>query len=740
MRVVALLFGLALAAPGSARAGLEADGPAEVERHGVWTLTLVQRPAEGAPPTGNPWTTYFPRAEVVTPSGRTLTFDGFYFDVDTWQVRFAPDELGPHAFRVTLGEDQAKGSFEVFESGRQGFLRVHPDNPYRFVTDDGALFPAFGFGGCLAQNPVDPPAAPGAVPDDEGFWIDGFGDFDQDAYIRRTLLASGANLYRWSVYNCAWAPWDRIVDGVGDRYSIARGRWGDDWVRALRRHGIRVMMDMFGFGWNADRLESPLSAPIGEAATRPELAKAYVRYIVARYAAYVDVWEIGNESAPADAWISAVAGYIHEYDPYRQDAACRRPAVTRRCRHPISLSYARPDHPEIEIHAPHHYTDSDLRRDDLDVTEALFDGVPSEPQRFPMARYPKPVVFGEAGESSGGPRAESRAGARITAWTAFFNQATVVFWEFGYRFRDGTSPNFVLALDDDVRSSLHTQRDFHDLVDADARPPRGVPAPGQVSYRRAAEGVRVYDLAGATSTYAYLVSEGCARNRPVSGLALDVTFAAAGTAAWYDPSAGRFVGTFPVKEGRMRVTAPRFTCDLALVAKPAFRPLVRAGPDQRVRLEEGAAIRLRGRVLDVDSEAVTTAWRVLRGPEVTFGDAAAADTWARFTATGTYLLALEASDGTATARDTVTVEVSGRPVADAPPRVAPQRVTLRFRLDGDLTSLTVNGRSVQPSERGDLSLDFAVGEVPRRVVVEAVARDGSRVRRVVTLDAEAVSP
>ena len=98
-------------------------------------------------------------------------------------------------------------------------------------------------------------------------------------------------------------------------------------------------------------------------------------------------------------------------------------------------------------------------------------------------------------------------------------------------------------------------------------------------------------------------------------------------------------------------------------------PSVNAGADQAVTLPSAA--NLDGTVTDdgwpQPPGAVTTSWSRVSGPgTVTFGAASAVDTTASFSATGTYVLRLTASDGELTSGDDVTVVVSPAPANEAP--------------------------------------------------------------------------
>ncbi len=96
-------------------------------------------------------------------------------------------------------------------------------------------------------------------------------------------------------------------------------------------------------------------------------------------------------------------------------------------------------------------------------------------------------------------------------------------------------------------------------------------------------------------------------------------------------------------------------------------PLVDAGPDQMIELPAGA--QLSGTVSDdglPTGSELGIGWNVVSGPgAVSFGDSSAAVTAATFSAPGTYVLRLSASDGALSAADEVVV------VVNAPPNQAP---------------------------------------------------------------------
>jgi uncharacterized repeat protein (TIGR01451 family) len=109
------------------------------------------------------------------------------------------------------------------------------------------------------------------------------------------------------------------------------------------------------------------------------------------------------------------------------------------------------------------------------------------------------------------------------------------------------------------------------------------------------------------------------------------------------------------------------------VTHPNLPPVVSAGPPQTVQLPAGAT--LSGSASDDGfplPPALTVAWSLVTGPgSVVFGSPAAAQTSASFTAAGTYVLRLTASDGQLSSTSDVTVTVRAQVTQTARIALAP---------------------------------------------------------------------
>jgi len=261
---------------GGSSIGVEAGAGPSVGRYTVFELDVPYSETGVA----NVWDNVKVNAVFTSPSNKTITAHGFYLGTNDWKVRFAPAEIGPYSYHVTVsGGSTPKtidGSFNSVASAEKGFVRASTQNPLRLVYEsDGSLYNALGMGNCF-----DDPNGP-------NWGLDGGdtskGEASHYATGETYLTAMGGegklNIFRWSVNNCAPDLWQTIAP-TGNKYLTKEGVWGDQLAQILRKHGFRVYLDMFGW-------KQPFS---GQWQDTPSMdaVKRYVDYIVARYGAYVD--------------------------------------------------------------------------------------------------------------------------------------------------------------------------------------------------------------------------------------------------------------------------------------------------------------------------------------------------------------------------------------------------------------------------------------------------------------------
>jgi hypothetical protein len=483
-----------------------------ISRYSVFERTF-RRTSAGY---SNPWEQVSLTATFTSPSGRRTRVGGFYAGPDTWKVRFSPAQTGRWRWVARLADatqtQTIRGTLIVTSGKGHGFVRRSPYNRFRWIFADGSPYYPLGIGDCVRD------ANRSGSPFDD-FNVDATrGYVDIGTYLN-AYEPAGVNLFRWSVDNCAFSLYQRIAP-QGNVYLEREGNWGDRLVRELRTHGFRVYMSIFGF-----------NPPFANEASPEQInaVERYVKYVVDRYGASVDFWELMNEAQASPAWYTQIASYLRSVDPYH---------------HPIATSWERPDLPVIDVNAPHWYereseSDSDLR------TWNLFAA---------WKRAGKPVIVGEQGNSGQNWDDRSAVRMRLRAWTAFFSEGTLIFWNTS-GIKDYRSSAGNIYLGEEERSYLRVLQRFTRGFDARAHIVSvDVSAPARV---------RGYGLSGPREFGAYLHAF---RNQaaPTTGVRLTIRVRNPGSATWIDPADGRVLARSTVRRGTRQLAVPPFAVDVAL--------------------------------------------------------------------------------------------------------------------------------------------------------------------------------
>jgi len=332
--------------------------------------------------------------------GETFHIKGFYFDKNVWKVRFVPTSTGVWKWEITiknlLNTVTKSGSFDVKESTNIGFISISSKDPRSFVNDDGSRFEPIGFQDCTKDYNQDG--------DPLNQWFTGTENkpsVNQSADIAtsmeeymKTYEKSGFNLFRWGAENCSFPLW-KVLSTTGNRYGVNEGMWTDTLFSSLRSHGFHVWMSLFSFSL-------PFEGNISEVETQT-LLKQYMDYVVARYGGYVDVWELANEIKLDDELITFMSDYLKSIDPYHR---------------PITTSWERPDHKNIEISSVHWYSQECITCHENDLRHQITQN----------RNLKKPVVFTEQGNWHTSWDEFSALRLRIRLWVGFFEKMSYIYW------------------------------------------------------------------------------------------------------------------------------------------------------------------------------------------------------------------------------------------------------------------------------------------------------------------------
>jgi len=399
----------------------------------------------------NPFTEAELRARFTGPKGRKVDVTGFYSGGSEWKVRFVPDVVGAWRYEARLtGKGKpvkASGSFRCVKSDQHGFVRVSKKNPYRFEYDDGTPFYPIGqqLGSGVGETPgFDAP--------DHTAWV----TTDRETFMEAFTGATNLLRCQLGTGTTAGLALDLMAEQkTPDRYHLENCLRFDDSCRTVKRYGwsqiVILFQDMslwgggaktaFGGGLVRDSYKSLKSKQL------PNVER-YVRYVVARWAAYTDIWELFNEDsyAPND-FLAHLARVIREADPYD---------------HPVTTNYERPAEPWCEIVCPHEYMGSHAKEVPGHLSKEF--------ARFKS--FGKPVLYTEFG-NKGFLSNYDPVKWRLTVWTCFMNEGGMLFWNMSGRRTVGSAEakgNSNAYLGPESRKAFRVLNDFTRELPVTMRP------------------------------------------------------------------------------------------------------------------------------------------------------------------------------------------------------------------------------------------------------------------------------
>ena len=268
----------------------------KVERWGIFEISL-----EG-PKDGNPFIDAKFSAEFKC-KNRILEVDGFYDGDGIYRVRFMPDTLGSWTYLTKSNEDEldgVSGQFKCVEPspGNHGPVRVR--NVYHFAYADGTPFFPVGTT-CYA-------------------WIHQGEELERQTL--ETLKKSPFNKLRMCVF-----PKHYVFNLNEPVYHPFEGSLSKGWDFArfnpdFFRHLEQRISDLLALGIEADVILFHPYDRWGYSTMDQETDERYLRYIVARLAAFRNVWwSLANEydlmkTKKMEDW-DRFFQIIQEKDPYQ---------------------------------------------------------------------------------------------------------------------------------------------------------------------------------------------------------------------------------------------------------------------------------------------------------------------------------------------------------------------------------------------------------------------------------------
>ncbi len=314
-----------------------------VERWGVFEISLP------GPTAGNPFADVRLGAHFRY-SHRVIDVDGFYDGEGTYRVRFMPDEIGEWSYTTTSNVpalDAKTGSFTAVapSAGNHGPVRVRYTS--HFGYEDGTPYVPIGTT-CYA-------------------WIHQGDKLEEQTLA--TLRSAPFNKMRMCVFPKSYAynanepvyyPFERDAAGKNDL-----ARFNPKFFQHLEKR----IRDLEALGIEADLILFHPDDRWGYASMPPEANDRYLRYTVARLAAYRNVWwSLANE------WDLVRTKTLADWDRFFRIVQESDPYQHLRSIHHSNVMY---DHSKPW------------------VTHVSIQGSDLEKAREYVAQYRKPVVYDE---------------------------------------------------------------------------------------------------------------------------------------------------------------------------------------------------------------------------------------------------------------------------------------------------------------------------------------------------------
>ena len=343
---------LPLLAACAATALLAQTAPPSVERWDVFEIAL-QGPADG-----NPYLEVEVGAEFRF-AHRAVRVAGFYDGGGAYRVRFMPDEVGEWSYTTTGNRPQLAGKSGRFRctaatGGNHGPVRVA--HTYHFAYADGARYAPIGTTSYAWAHQGD----------------------DLEGQTLATLRTGPFNKMRMCVF-----PKNYVYNTNEPQYYVfPRDAAGvNDYTRfspEFFRHFEKLLLALRGMNIEADLILFHPYDRWGYARMAGEVDDRYLRYVVARFAAYRNVWwsmanefDFMKEKTMSD-WDRFFL-IVQESDPYQHPRSIHNGTV-------------------IYDHAKPWVTHVSIQRDDFEKT----------PER--LAAWHKPVVYDECKYEGNIPR------------------------------------------------------------------------------------------------------------------------------------------------------------------------------------------------------------------------------------------------------------------------------------------------------------------------------------------------
>jgi PKD repeat protein len=547
------------------------------------------------------------------PSTTDYTVPGFYYDTDTWKIRFNVREEGAWTWDLLVDDGgdtySSNGGFSTAGQEAHGFISVSATNNLRLVWDEGSPCYPVGVQYYGYSSPmIEEKNIGGDANRKFEIYFDHWGKHGCNFYRRLLgIEQSGGHVTLWS-----------HTAGL-EKYDLDIGKELDDMFAHAYSNGMATTLVFFDKNrdWSSNPLNTANGGPCSTSSEQwtnlqaKQYQQKYFEYCINRYGPYVCIWQFFNErSGVPSAWFTEMFNHIKASDPYQ---------------HLINTTWDAGAASYQEVNAPHHY---DSNTDDSTWDQRVFNTIRND-------QHERPCIVDEFGAGRNNSSNDPFRW-RVSMWISFMAEGGLVFWHTVF---DGIDPPWSNAnayFNKKATLAMGYYQDIVRLLPATMTP---VTAPDfVVSNDSITRGYATGDPAiGEYAVYLFHHSD---LNSLCTGFDFTIDLPVVEhLVRWYEPLTGNVIGQELIPGGISVLTCPPFAEDIfcRITSRHGLMPDAAAGPDLALVLGADASHTFDG---SLSTGATHYRWR--------FGDYGGATLHSPvhdFTRAGLYRVFLAVDDG-----------------------------------------------------------------------------------------------
>lgn len=455
-----------------------------------------------------------------------IKIGGFYFDHNTWKVRFSAPSAGEYQYQISIKTPFTIKKHSGVVQLRAGKEEVIGVKEQLFVINDSTVFFPLGIQDIFADwnyngnlmDMMSNSSTKEPVSDTKDFSYLNIDDY-LDLYREEAKI----NIFRYGVDHWTMPLWHSI-DSENIVLSVNGGKFGDSLIEKLRARDIKIVMTIFGF-YPPYRTYEEITNQDNQQAL-----EFYLDYVIARFSPYVDLWELTNEAEAHELWYDFIISYLQKNDPYH---------------HPISTNWETNSAENLDYLSVHWYNPHSTDPGYLSNQIAYLNQKHLDQK--------KAILISEFGFKNFSYSPNSAESMRLLSWLSTFQNMGLIFWTQGQNGIYQNPDNANIYLGPIERSYLSILSNFlpKDML---------VPVENELFLLKDLH-TQVYYLKNNDYILAYLLKIDQSKEQGGS-LHLDLDRDA--KLEWVDPKTGAVIEEKILKSGEQIILIPNFNVDLAM--------------------------------------------------------------------------------------------------------------------------------------------------------------------------------